>query len=112
MSTIDEYIRLASDWGSAMDEGDSDKANLLHDHIQKLFEHIRETQNEWALFEQAGQVGDEACFFIASHLKDRDKARAIALYSRLEQSSKPFVAVSAKYILKELKGGKYLPPGS
>ena len=111
MSTIDEYIRLASDWGLAMNKGESDTANLLHDHIQKLFEDICNAQNESMLFDRADLVSDEACFFIASHLKNRDEPRAIALYDRLERSSKPFVAISAKYILKDLKSDKTAPPG-
>ena len=102
MGPVDEYIRLAGAWGVALESGDSDTANLLHDRIQKIFQDISQTQQANALFDRADATSDAACFFIASHLKESDRSRAIRLYQRLTHSSLPFVGLSAKHALKEM----------
>jgi hypothetical protein len=102
MNAVDEYIRLADAWGASMEDGDSDAANSLHDRIQEVFQYLCQTKHENDLFDRTDTTNDAACFFIASHLKERDQRRAIGLYERLTRSSQPFVAMSAKYILSEM----------
>jgi hypothetical protein len=102
MNLVDNYIRLADAWGASMQQGDSKTANRLHDRIQEIFQQLCQRQQEQALFDKADTATDAPCFWIASHLKDRDRSRAIALYQRLARSSEPFVSLSAEYILAEL----------
>ena len=104
MSNIDMYIEVADSWGEAMNEGDSDKANELHDKIQEIFKDICQNGNENALFERIDKVSNSTLFFIASHIKERDQDKAIPIYESLMKSSEPFIAISAKYILKEIRG--------
>lgn len=97
------YLRLADAWGKAMEVGDSTTANSLHDKIQAIYQQIAQAQQEKALFDQAEGANDAVRFFIASHIKDQDKHRAEVLYSNLAHSSLPFIAVSARYILNDLR---------
>jgi hypothetical protein len=102
MNDIDEYIQLADAWGAAIENEDSNTANSLHDRAQGLFQYLRETNQEKALFDRADTTTDAACFFIASHLKERDQRKAASLYERLARSSLPFIAMSSKQILNEM----------
>ena len=102
MEAIDEYIRLAEAWGTALEAGDSEAANSLHDRIQGLFQRVRQAKQDVTLFERADTVSDAPCFFIASHLKESDPPRAIRLYQRLVQSSLPFIALSARHALADM----------
>lgn len=102
MNPVDEYIRLAESWGTSMDDGDSDTANSLYDRIQEAFHRLCQMNQENELFDRADATNDAACFFIASHLKERDQPRAIRLYERLTRSSQWFVAMSAEHILSEM----------
>jgi hypothetical protein len=102
MNQVDEYLQLATKWGEALENGDSDAANVLYDRIQGLFQHLCDAKQEEALFGKAEFVRDAACLFIASHLKDRDPSRAMRLYQRLTQSDLPFVSLSAKHALIDL----------
>ena len=85
-----------------MEDGDSDTANSWHDRIQEVFQYLCQTKQENVLFDRADTTNDAACLFIASHLKGRDQRRAIRLYERLADSPLPFVAMSAKHIVKAL----------
>ncbi len=99
MNAVDEYIRLAGAWGVSMEEGDSDAANSLHDRIQDVFQQVCRMKQERALFDRADGTNDATCLFIASHIKDINQHKAIALYQRLSRSAQPFIAMPAKYIL-------------
>jgi hypothetical protein len=100
MNSIEEYFRLAEEWGAFMSEGDSDNANRLHQQIQDVFQKILKEKKENDLFDRVDTVGDVACFWIASHLKKANPSKARTLYDRLCRSSYPFVSLSAKWILK------------
>jgi hypothetical protein len=102
MDRIDEYVRLARSWGELMEEGDSDLANALYERVERQFQQITQANQEKQLFDRAESTNDAACFFIASHLGKRDPFRARKLYERLVHSSKPFIAMSAEHILREL----------
>ena len=102
MNLVDDYIRLTIAWGASLQDGDSEMANSLHDRIQVVFQDLCQRQQEDALFDKADTVNDATCFFIASHLKERDRPRAVMLYERLARSSQPFVALSAKHILSDI----------
>jgi len=104
MNAVDEYIRLADAWERSMEEGDSDTANTLHDRLLEVFQSISRKKQEDALFDRADTTNDAACFFIASHLKERDARRALGLYERLIRSPHPFIVMSAKHIVKEMAG--------
>lgn len=102
MNAIDNYIRLAEAWGVSLENGESSTANSLHDRIQDIFQYLCRTKQENGLFERADTVSGAACFFIASHLKERDPSRATRLYERLTSASLPFVGLSAKQALSEM----------
>jgi len=104
MNAVDKYIQLAEAWVVSIEDGDSDTANSLYDRIHELFQEIRRSGQEEALFNRADTVDDAACFFIASHIKENNQRRAIMLYERLTRSPQPFVAMSAKTIVSEAAG--------
>jgi hypothetical protein len=101
-SKIEEYIRLADSWVAAMRDEDPDLANSIHDQIQSVFCGISSLGQEDALFSRLESANEAAKFFIASHLKHKDAAKARGLYRQLSRSSDPFISISAEYILKEL----------
>jgi len=109
MSAVDIYVQLAESWGRAMEEGDSDAANSLHERIQKVFQEICDLQQKAALFDRADSASDAVCFFITSHLRERDPERALRLYQRLNLSVLPFVSLSTHCILNEME--RELKPG-
>src|SRR6056297_3489356 len=100
---VDDYLRLAAQWAAAMSEGESDKANAIHDKVQLLYNDIVEAGEEDPLLSCADSETDAVRFFIASHLKERDAKRAAEMYERLVGSDLPFIAVSARYILREIQ---------
>ena len=100
---VDDYICLATHWAAAMSEDDSAKANAIHDKVQLLYNSIVEAGEEESLFRCAVSGTDAVRFFIASHLKERDAQRAAEVYERLVGSDLPFIAVSARYILREMR---------
>jgi hypothetical protein len=102
MNAVDEYIRMADSWGAALENEDSDTANALYDQIMDMYQHLCQTGQENALFDRVANVGDAACFWIAGHLKKKDRLKAIKVYDRLTRSPYPFLSLSAEYILKEL----------
>jgi hypothetical protein len=75
---------------------------LLYDRIQDVFHRIAGTKQENELFNRAETSSDAVCFFIASHIKERDLRRSIRLYERLARSSQPLLALSAKHILSQI----------
>ncbi|MEQ9410031.1 MAG: hypothetical protein RIK87_20005 [Fuerstiella sp.] len=100
---VDDYLRLTTQWATAMSEGDSAKANAIHDKVQVLYKDIVEAGEEDSLFSCADSEADAVRFFIASHVKERDAQRASEMYERLIESDLPFIAVSARYILREMR---------
>jgi hypothetical protein len=102
-SAVDRYIELAESWGNAMNEPDSTTANALYDKIQPVYQEILKSRQETDLFDRADAASDPVAFFIASHMKEQDRERAIKHYERLAQSPFPFVAVSAQVILDLMK---------
>lgn len=100
---VDDYLHLATQWSTAMSEGVAAKANVIHDEVQLLYKKIVEAGEEDSLFRRAGDEADAVRFFIASHMKERDAERASVMYERLVGSELPFIAVSARYILREMK---------
>jgi hypothetical protein len=100
--TSDDYIRLANEWNASMEKGDSDKANSINDELQLIYTRLVATGGVGALFRRAENETDGVQLFIASHMKEHDFPRALSVYKRLAQSTVPFVAVSAKYILREM----------
>jgi hypothetical protein len=102
MTDLQDYLDLADAWTQAMMDGDSGTANAICDRVEACFQTLCEMNLEEDMFNRADQAGDGAVFFIASHLKRFDKARAISIYRRLLKSAYPFIAISSKYILKEM----------
>jgi len=99
---VEDYVRLAKEWGEAMNSCDSSTANAIHDRIQQLHQRIVETRMEGFLLDHLNDENDLVSFFVASHVKERDTSRALPVYERLSHSSLPFIALSAKWILKEI----------
>jgi len=85
-----------------MDAGDAAMANSVHGRIQEIFGRIVAAGLEESLFEQSNHNNDAVAFVIASHLKVRSPCRASSVYERLLKSSRPFVAFSARHILKSM----------
>jgi hypothetical protein len=100
---VSDYVRLATEWGIAMSNSNSGLANSLHDRIQSVHQQIVNAGDEEALFQHVDDSRDSVSFFVASHVKDRNAARAMAVYERLASSKAPFIAASSRYILRELK---------
>ena len=100
---VQEYVGLAKKWGDAMAASDSSSANRLFDRIADLYERIATEGQEGLLLKHADDESECVRFFIASHIKELDPTRAIQMYERLACSPLPFVAVSADYILRELR---------
>ena len=103
MTLLSEYIELATAWGAAMDDADADTANQLYDRVRNAFATIHQQGEDELLFERVDRCDDAVSFFIASHLVKLDPRRALAVYERLAQSSKPYIAHSAKYIVKDMR---------
>jgi len=99
---VDRYIELAEKWGGLMARGDAASANDLYDQIRSLFGRIAAAGAAESLFAHSNHPNDSVSFFIASHLKEADPARAVPIYERLVTSQLPFVSVSAEFILDEL----------
>lgn len=93
---------MAEEWGCAMEASDSISANHIHDRLQSLYLEIANRHEEEDLFRQVNNQKDVVRFFIASHLKNTDLVRAIQAYKALEVSNIPFIAVSSRYILRDL----------
>jgi hypothetical protein len=70
--------------------------------IQIIFDSLCQGKQENALFDRADTTNDSACFFIASHLKESNRPRALNLYKRLARSPQPFIAMSSKQIMNEM----------
>jgi hypothetical protein len=103
MSLVSEYIRLAEKWGTALEGGESETANLLFDRVQNLYGQLVEKGQESLLFGQIQTAPIAARFFIASHLKQSDSATARKVYSQLSNSSRPFISLSAGHALNEME---------
>ena len=99
---VSAYLVKARERGRSMIEGDSIKANELHDEVQEAYEAIVAAGQQQMLFQHVDDPNDAVAFFVASHLKQADVVRALPVYHRLVGSTLPFVALSAKYILEEL----------
>jgi hypothetical protein len=97
------YIRLAREWSSAMEGDESNEANALHDQIQTIYEALSDKDERDTLYDLATTETDGVQLFVASHMRTHDVIRAISIYERLEKSPVAFVAISAKYILREMK---------
>src|SRR5258708_6373598 len=106
MNAVDEFIRLAETWGAALEAGDSETANALHERLRSLFGQISRLKHEADLFDHVDRANDAACFCIASFVKERDQPLAIKLYERLAKSSQPLIAMLAEHILRELAAEK------
>ncbi len=102
---VNKYLGLAHHWGIAMSEGDSSKANAIHDVVQSTFKEIVMAGDVDALFRCADDDSDAVRFFVASHIQQRDTSHALIMYEQLSDSLLPFVAVSARHILRELRNG-------
>jgi hypothetical protein len=102
MNEIREFFRLVDEWSRLMDDGNAEAANVLYDRINAIYKIIVNARQEVELFGRAHDANDAACLFIASHIKDYDRAKAIALYQRLLRSPQPFIVMSAQAILEEM----------
>lgn len=100
---IEDYIRLADQWRVAMSRGDSAQANAIHDQIHSLHQIIASLGEEDVLMQHGVNGSDAARLFMASHLKERGDPLATSIYEQLVSSELPFIALSARYILLEMK---------
>ncbi len=100
---VEKYLQFAEQWGEEMEEGNSSKANAIHDKIQAIYREIIAANEDASLFQYVDDDRDVIRFFIASHLKEKNALQAIELYKKLELSALPYLAISSRYILRELQ---------
>lgn len=98
---IDRYVRMAEEWGEAMRDGDSTQANFLYHELEAEFAKFGGAEIDF-LFARADCESDSVRFFVASHVRKLDIRRAQAMYEQLVRSQLPFIALSSRYILKEI----------
>jgi len=101
-SLIMQYITLIEQWQSAMDAQDSDKANLMTSRIDRCLAEIHVNGIDGELMDLVTHESDAVKFFASAVLRTTRPADAKHIYQELARSKFPYIAVSAKYIAKEL----------
>ena len=102
MREIDEYIRLAEEWGRSLDGNYIKHRNSLRDQIQAAFETIVSQSKQSELFSKVDRVSEPVRFFMAAHATELDPEMAKRTYTELMKSTQPFIAVNSKFLLAEL----------
>lgn len=101
-SLVTQYITLIEQWQIAMDAQDSDKANLVTLRIDRCLAKIRVNGIDGELMDLVTHESDAVKFFASAVLRTTRPADAKHIYQELARSKLPYIAVSAKYIAKEL----------
>jgi hypothetical protein len=99
---ITRYIALIEQWQCAMDTQDSDKANLVNVRIDACLAAIRVNEVEGEIIDLVTHESDAVKLFAGAALRTIRPEDAKQFYQGLARSKLPYIAVSAKYIAKEL----------
>ena len=99
---IHTYIALAEQWRCAMDEQDAEKANTISSRLEEYLRKIRPAGVEQEGRELVEHQSDAVRFFASAVLKTHRPVDAKKVYQELARSTLPYIAVSSKYIAKEL----------
>ena len=99
---VENYVALAEQWRNAMDSHDAEKANGISSQIDRCLAQIHAKGLESEILSLVTHESDAVKLFANAVLKMHRPADAKKVYQELARSPLPYIAVSAKYIAREL----------
>ncbi len=108
----DAYLSACRDYGKALDEGNSRRANRAQKEKERALERLRVSPDQGRAFltsllrDENGYVRCAA----ATHLLRLDEAAAVHALETLRSDGPPFSRVTAQIVLEEWRAGRLRTP--